>query len=64
MLVDPSFRDLIQRGGVEIMKFFPATPKNDNQIGPLKQPEMFGHGLPGHIEVLTKRTQGLAVANV
>ena len=53
VFVDPTLGDLFQRRGVEIVKFVPAMPKRYDKVGPVQQCEMFGGGLPGHIEVLT-----------
>ena len=64
VLVDPTLGDLIERHRVEVMKLFPTTPQNDNEVGPFEQPQMFGHSLPGHVEVLTEFTQGLAIVAV
>ena len=39
-------------------------PQNDNEVGPLEQPQMFGNGLSGNIEVSTEFTEGLGIVAV
>lgn len=43
------------------MKFFPAPPKRDDELGLDQQSEMFRDPLPGHLQVLAKLIQGLAI---
>ena len=64
VLIDPTLGDLIERHRIEVMKLFSTMPQNDNEVGLLEQPQMFGHGLSGHIEVLTEVTQGLGIVAV
>ncbi len=54
VLVDPTFGNLTQWDGIEVMKFFSSMPENDNQVRPFQQPEMLGHGLACHGEVLAQ----------
>lgn len=46
------------------MEFLSASPKCDDKIGFDQEGKMFGDGLTGHIEVLAKFTQSLAVVAV
>jgi hypothetical protein len=64
VLVDPTFRDLLQGNGVEIVKLFPAAPNVDDKVRLVQQPEMLGHGLPRHIKMLAEIAQGLPVVLV
>ena len=43
------------------MKFFPAPPKRDDELCLDQQSEMFRDPLPGHLQVLAKLIQGLAI---
>ena len=46
------------------MVFVTASPKRDDQVGGHEKGEMFGGGLPGHVETLAELAQGLAVLPV
>ena len=43
------------------MKFFPAPPEGDDELGFDQQSEMFCDPLPGHLQVPAKLIQGLAI---
>ena len=64
VLVDPTFGNLTQWDGIEIMKFFSSMPENHNQVRPFQPPEVFGHGLARHGEVLAQFAEGLPIAVV
>ena len=61
MFVDPTLGNLLEWSRVEIMQFFAASPKGNNEIGFDEKAEMFGHTLPGHAEMAAKLIQSLAV---
>ena len=61
ILVDPTLGNLLQRNGVDVMKFLTAAPKVDDQICLVEQAEMFAYCLATHVEVLAKLVQGLAI---
>ena len=46
------------------MKFFAAPPDVDHEVRLLQKAEVFGHGLPGHVEMAAQLTQGLGVVRV
>ena len=46
------------------MKLFPASPKGDNKLGPAEDTEMLAHRLAGHLKMLAKLSEGLAVVLV
>ena len=61
MLVDPTLGDLLERRRVQVMQFFAAAPKRDDQVRVDEQTEVFGNALPGHAEMPAKLIQGLAI---
>src|SRR5947207_544835 len=61
ILVHPTLGNLLQRNGVDVMKFLTAAPKVDDQICLVEQAEMFAYRLATHVEVLAKLVQGLAI---
>ena len=61
MLVDPTLRDLLERRRIQIMQFFAAAPKRDDQVRFDEQAKMFGDALTRHAEVAAKLIQGLAI---
>lgn len=64
VLVDPTFGNLTQRQGIEVMKLFSSMPENDNQVRALQPPKMLGHGLACHDQMLAQFAEGLPIAVV
>jgi len=61
VFVEPTLGNLLERSWVEIMEFFSASPKRDNEIGFDEQTKVFRDALPGHAEMAAKLVQSLAV---
>jgi hypothetical protein len=64
MFVDPTFGNLLQRRGVEIVQLFPAPPKRNDQVGSDQETKMFGNALSRHAEMPAKLIQSLAIAEM
>jgi hypothetical protein len=61
VFVDPALGDLPERDRIKIMELLPASPKRNDEVRFGQEGKMFGYGLAGHIEVLAKFTQRLAI---
>ena len=61
IFADPALVDFVNGNRVEVVELFAAAPDDGNEVGLFEEVEMFGHGLAGHVEVLTKLGQGLPV---
>lgn len=46
------------------MKLLPALPKDDDEVRVFEEVKMFGHGLPGHLEMPAQVAQRLAITVV
>ena len=64
MFVDPTFRDLFQRRGIEIVQLFSTPPKRNNQVRFNQQTKMFGNALARHPEMPAKLIQSLAIVEM
>ena len=64
VLADPAFGNFVNRHGVEVMQLFAPAPDRDDEVRLLQQGEVFGHGLPGHVEVRAQLAQGLAAFEI
>jgi hypothetical protein len=61
VFIDPTFRDLFERGGIEVMQLFAAAPKRNDQLGFNQKRQVLGDSLARHLKVATELVQGLAV---
>lgn len=61
VLADPALVDFVNGDGVEEVELFPTVPDGGDEVGVLKEIEVLGHGLAGHVEVLAEGGEGLAV---
>jgi hypothetical protein len=61
VLADPSFCDLVNGNGIEIVQFVPSAPDWRHQIGPFQDAKMFAHGLPCHLEANAQFGQALTI---
>ena len=61
MFVDPTLGNLLQRRGVEVMQFFAAPPKRNNQVRFNQETEMFGNALTRDLEMPAELVQSLAI---
>jgi hypothetical protein len=64
VFVDPTFGNLTQGDGIEVMKLFSAMPENDNQVRAFQPLKMLGHGLACHGQMLAQFAEGLPIAVV
>jgi hypothetical protein len=62
VLVDPAIGDLVNRDGIEEVKLVTATLAGGNEVGFLKDAEVFGDSLAAHIVVGAKLVERLTVA--
>ena len=54
VFVDPTLGDLLERRRIQIMQFFAATPKRDDQVRFDEQTKVFGDPLTSHSEMPAK----------
>jgi hypothetical protein len=63
-LVDPTFLDVMERDGIQVVQLLPTPTGCADQIGGLENGEVLGRRLTGHVEVLAELAQRLPVALV
>jgi len=61
VLVDPAVGDLVNGDGVEEVELVASATAGGDEVGLLKNAEMFGDGLTGHVEPAAKIGESLPV---
>jgi hypothetical protein len=64
VVVDPAFGDLADRGRVEVVQLFAASPEDGHEAGGLQDRQVLADGLPGHVQAGAQFAQGLPAAAI
>jgi hypothetical protein len=64
VLIDPSFRDFVDRYRVEVMKPFATPPNGGDEIGGFENREVLADCLTGHVQSNAELEQTLTVTSI